>query len=305
MELTDEDRTARIIWAGHILSYLTRNQSNIRLQGVQRAQATKNEEEEDEEEGLHDDQLDSDAVTERMACLSGSPESIRFRFLDCAAQLLSPSKGWEYVTATALREREDFVEIDVARNDCFGPTRGDWSTNVGADSGVVEEEYFRKFEKYMATAASAGPGNHESQIMVPSSGFVSDAVAYTERRIDHWVSELRHLLHVSPDRRGKKKQPSPQKDSKTWSDFKCLIFQGTTGSANFREKIVDRAYRCILSMDIRQFLFTKSQVKDGRKIWHALKSLARPILDCQTLRDIAIRHPQFPKYSHLPGTSEA
>jgi hypothetical protein len=294
MELTDEDRTARIIWAGHILSYLTRNQSNIRLQGLQRAQATKNEEEEDEEEELHDDQLDSDAATERIACLSGPPESIRFRFLDCAAQLLSPSKGREYVTATALREREDFVGIDVARNDCFGPTRGDWSTNVGADSGVVEEEYFRKFEKYMATAASAGPGDHESQIAVPSSGFVSDAVAYTGRRIDHWVGELRRLLHISPDRRGKKKQQlSPQKDAKTWTDFKCLLFQGTTGSANLREKIVDRAYRCALSADIRQFLHTKPQAKDGRKIWHALKSLARPILDCQTLRDIAIRHPQF------------
>ena len=244
----------------------------------------------EEEEELHDDQLDSDAATERMACLSWSQESIRFRFLDCAAQLLSPSKGWEYVTATALRERDDFVEIDVARNDCFGPTRGDWSTGVGADSCVVEEEYFRKFEKYMATA---DPGNHESQTAVPSGGFVSDAVAYTGGRIDHWAGELRRLLYVSPDRRGKKKQPSPQKDAKTWTDFKCLLFQGTTGSANFREKIVDRAYRCALSADIRQFLHTKPQAKDRRKVWHALKSLARPILDCRTLRDIAIRHPQF------------
>lgn len=289
MELAAEDRTARIIWAGHILSYLTRNQSNIRLQGLQRAQAI--EDEEEEEEVLHDDQLDSDAATERMACLSGSLESIRFRFLDCAAQLLSPSKGWEYVTATALRERENFVEIDVARNDCFGPTRGDWSASVGADSGAVEEEYFRKFEKYMATA---GPGNHESRTAVPPSGFESDAVAYTGGRIDHWVGELRRLLHVSPDRRGKKKQPSPQKDAKTWTDFKWLLFQGTAESTNFREKIVDRAYRCVLSADIRQFLLhTKSQAKDGRKIWHVLKCLARPILDCRTLRDIAIRHPQF------------
>ncbi|KAK3369844.1 hypothetical protein B0H63DRAFT_514109 [Podospora didyma] len=143
LELADEDRTARIIWAGHILSYLTRHQSNIRLRGLQLVQAA--HEDEEEEKLPDDDQLDSDAATERMACLSWSQESIRFRFLDCAAQLLSPSKGWE----------------------------------------------------------------------------------------------------------------------------------------------------CALSADIRQFLHTKPQAKDGRKIWHVLKSLARPILDCRTLRDIAIRHPQF------------
>ncbi|KAH6848438.1 hypothetical protein B0I37DRAFT_286967, partial [Chaetomium sp. MPI-CAGE-AT-0009] len=134
------ERTARIIWAGHILSYLTKHQSNTRLQGLQQVQAIEEEEEEEEkEEELDYEQLD--AATEKMAFLSAPQEWIGFRgrFLDRVAQLRSPSKGWEYVTATALREREDFVEIDVARNDCFGVVRGDWSPGVASDPSIVEE----------------------------------------------------------------------------------------------------------------------------------------------------------------------
>ena len=78
MESADEERSARIIWAGHILSYLTNRQSNICLQGLKQVQATG--ERGDEEEELDDEQLD--AATERMASLSESPESVRSRFLD-------------------------------------------------------------------------------------------------------------------------------------------------------------------------------------------------------------------------------
>jgi hypothetical protein len=286
MESTDEERIARIIWAGHILSYLAKHQSNIRLQGMQQVQATG--EEEDEEEELDNEQLD--AATEKMVNLSESPESVRFRFLDSIAELLSPSKGWEYVTATALREREEFVEIDVARNDCFGPVRQDWSTSsAAADPGITEEEYFRKLENYLAAP-------NQGQMAAHSGEFMADAIAYTGARIDHWVDELRRLLRVGPDRRGRKKQFSSPKDVKTWTDFKCLLLQGTTGSASFREKIVNRAYRCVLSTDLRRFLCNQPQANlkdENLKIWHALKSLAKPILDCRVLRDIAIQHAQF------------
>jgi len=284
MESTNEGRTARIIWAAHILSYLTKQQSNVRLQGLQIEAAGEDEEDELDDE-LEDEQLD--AATEKTVSLSASQESIRFRFLDCVAQLLSPSKGWDYVTATALREREDFVEIDVARNDCFGATRGGWSSGaISMDPGIVEEEYFRKLEKFLAVA-------DPSQTVAPSCEFVSDAIAYTGGRIDHWVDKLRGLLHVGPGRSKRKKQPSPQEDAKIWTDFKCLLFQGAAATANFRDKIVNRAYKCVLSTDIRQFLHKNPQPKNGRKIWYALKSLARPVLDCRIVHDIAIQHAQF------------
>lgn len=146
MEPAREELTARIIWAGHILSYLTTHRNNIRLQELH----------EEEQE------FDDDAATGRIDCLSGSENSIRFQFLDCVAQLLSPSKGWEYVTATALREREHFVEVDVARNDCFGALRGDWSAGAASDPGGAEEEYFRKLETYMAAVAQQGEGDKPS-----------------------------------------------------------------------------------------------------------------------------------------------
>ncbi|RYP51167.1 hypothetical protein DL768_003435 [Monosporascus sp. mg162] len=142
MEPSPEEHTARIIWVVHILSYLTKGRSHV---GLEQLDANY------EEEELDDGELDT--TTERMACLSGSKESIRFKFLDCVAQLLSPSKGWDYVVATALREREDFVEIDVARNDCFGITGECWSTRGASDSGVAEEEYCRKLETYLSTVA--------------------------------------------------------------------------------------------------------------------------------------------------------
>jgi hypothetical protein len=146
MEPNPEERIARIIWVIHILSYLTKERSHT---GLQQLDANDNEDEPDD-----DDELD--AATERMACLSGSKESIRFRILDCVAQLLSPSKGWDYVVATALREREDFVEIDVARNDCFGVTGGCWSTCDVSDLGITEEEHHRKLEYYLSTVAQHG-----------------------------------------------------------------------------------------------------------------------------------------------------
>ena len=60
-----------------------------------------------------------DADTEITAALTGTEDLIQTKVLDCIAQLFSPAKGWAHVTATAIRWREDFVEIDIARNDSF------------------------------------------------------------------------------------------------------------------------------------------------------------------------------------------
>lgn len=77
-----EQRVARVVWAAHILSYLTEKRSHIELLPPEVAE---------EEEGLECDELDVE--TERTGILYGSRESVRSKFLDCIAQLLSPSKG--------------------------------------------------------------------------------------------------------------------------------------------------------------------------------------------------------------------
>jgi hypothetical protein len=48
--------------------------------------------------------------------LTASSDVLRQKFLDCISELLAHTKGGDCVTATALREKEDDVEVDVARN---------------------------------------------------------------------------------------------------------------------------------------------------------------------------------------------
>lgn len=107
-----EECLARVVWAAHILYYLTKNRSHAELL----------ETENTTEIGGHTDDssdYEADYETEKNMILSGPRDSIRQKFLDCIAQLLSPWKGWNGVTATAIREGEAGVEVDIARNDEF------------------------------------------------------------------------------------------------------------------------------------------------------------------------------------------
>lgn len=118
-------------------------------------------------------------------------------------------------------------------------------------------------------------------------------MAYTGRRVDHWVYQLRTLLGDRPKRRSRKNKPLSEPGAILWADFRDLLYQGVAGTAKFREQIVGSAYKCALSPETREFVHNNLQTTNGRNIWHALKSLARPILDCRLLGYIAIRHPQF------------
>ena len=142
---------AQVGWAVFILSYLTNKRSQVELL---RCDADKDEEEEEEEEDHEHGDLD--AETERTVVLQGPRDSVRSKFLDCIAQLLSPSKGWDNVCATALREREDFVAIDVARNDCFGmASSGSADEQVCTFEGY-EAEYCSEMTNYLSMTQQGG-----------------------------------------------------------------------------------------------------------------------------------------------------
>lgn len=143
-----EEHIARAVWAVHILYLLTQKRSNVGLLQPKAA------EEEEGEEGFECSELD--AETERTVVLQGPRESICQKFLDCVAQLLSPTKGWENVTATALRAREDFVEIDIARNDCFGIARNGRPCQHVYDLGRAEAAYCRELEYALSTKTQQG-----------------------------------------------------------------------------------------------------------------------------------------------------
>ena len=128
-----EQRVAHVVWAAHILSYLTEKRSHIELLPSGNG----------EEDGFECNELD--AESERQNILHGPRDSVRSKFLDCIAELLSPSKGWDNVTATSLHEQEDFVDIVIARNDCFGmATTGIYGQNLAFSR--LEADYIRKLE---------------------------------------------------------------------------------------------------------------------------------------------------------------
>lgn len=107
-----EESLARIVWAAHILYYLTKNQNHEEL-----LEAENNLEYASDTDDSSDHETDYE--TKKNMILSGPRYSIRQKFLDFIAQLLSPCKGWNGVTATAIREGEDGVEVVITRNDGF------------------------------------------------------------------------------------------------------------------------------------------------------------------------------------------
>jgi hypothetical protein len=67
-----------------------------------------------------DHNIGDDATdTGNLGLLTLSNEEMQIKFLNSLTELLSPAKGWNYVSATALRESEDSVEVDLVRNGGF------------------------------------------------------------------------------------------------------------------------------------------------------------------------------------------
>jgi hypothetical protein len=140
---------AHVVWAAHILSYLTKRRSQT---GLVRTTDLGDEADNQEYDGQ-----DVDFKTETATALSSPIDALRQKFLDCLAELLSPSKGWDDVTSTALREYEDRVEIDVARNAGFDVPVS--PTMAGDVEVKKDEEYLRSVEEYLSSQSATSALN--------------------------------------------------------------------------------------------------------------------------------------------------
>jgi hypothetical protein len=140
---------ARVVWAAHILYCLTKTRSHEEV-----LEAASNVESDSDTDDSSDD--DTDYETEKNAILSGPQDSIRRKFLDCIAQLLSPCKGWDWVTATAMREGEDGVKVDIARNDGFRSNKGCFNSEIVG--------YCKMLEEYLAS--STGGNTFQFSVVV-------------------------------------------------------------------------------------------------------------------------------------------
>jgi hypothetical protein len=131
-----EEHIAHVIWAAHILHYLSGERSQTGLLP-----------ELDADEDFDVDE--PDVETQNDIIQTAPVDSVRSKFLDCVAELLSPSKGWDYVVSAGLRESVECIELDVARNDGFSQTV---ESKVG-DPLVRDGNtwYINQLQKYLAT----------------------------------------------------------------------------------------------------------------------------------------------------------
>ncbi|KAL5360163.1 hypothetical protein BJX96DRAFT_68673 [Aspergillus floccosus] len=120
-----------VVWASHIFSLqnpYTINASDEALQPNQELS-------DDDEEDFDDDGPDEGSLSTKNYSLTANSEVLRQKFLDCISELLAHTKGGDFVTATALREKEDEVEVDIARNNGFN---------------VEDEAYLGDLRKFLA-----------------------------------------------------------------------------------------------------------------------------------------------------------
>jgi hypothetical protein len=105
------DELAHIVWASRILSLLNSNTITAPEEPLQPDQEVN-----DDDAADYDDDLDQDFKSIDAEPLTANNEALRRKFLDCVCELLAHTKGGSFVTAAALREKEDEVEVDIAQN---------------------------------------------------------------------------------------------------------------------------------------------------------------------------------------------
>jgi len=105
------------------------------------------------------------------------------------------------------------------------------------------------------------------------------------------------LLTSVLDRRDGDERPSFKRLSaiRAWTDLAELLSRSDITAAMSREQIVQHAHECVRSGEVHGLLHVAFETNIASKLWHALRFVARPVLDCWMLRNIASQHPQFRK----------
>ncbi|GKZ40822.1 hypothetical protein AbraIFM66951_006356 [Aspergillus brasiliensis] len=273
-----EEDVAHIVWAAHILAYLTKGRSHAQAEQSGDAAASDADSETDTEAAFDDE---TDTATEKAAALSSSRDSVQRKFLDCICQLLSPCKGWDGVTAAALREEEGGVIVDVARNG-------------GVDSDPAILEYCRMLENYLACCASA---KEPSSTATSITDFETASINYTSSRVDYWIAACRKAYtgsHVDTDW-DSKVWPGRESAVQTWIIMAALLLHCDSErmDSNTRSCLVQQAYRCVRETEVQQLLLDALGPKSGLRLWVCLGFVARPLTDCRLLREIALWKPEL------------
>ncbi|KAJ5642342.1 hypothetical protein N7490_006342, partial [Penicillium lividum] len=141
------------------------------------------------------------------------------RFLNCIAQLLSPCKRWDWVTAAAIREGEEEVVVDITRNNGF----------VSDEDNEIMS-YCKMLEKYLDSSTRAGMGSNMTATSL--SKFQLNAINYMVRRIYYWVQDLQKTLKTS--------QVFPDWNSQRWLGQEAEVESWTTMTDLLRQFNTDK-----------------------------------------------------------------
>ncbi|KAK0724533.1 hypothetical protein B0H67DRAFT_108033 [Lasiosphaeris hirsuta] len=219
-------------------------------------------------------------------------------FVGCMAQLLSPARGWDFIVAVALRERDGRVEIDVAKNDCFSGT-----------CRQLIPTFFRALESHLSRGTQHDLAENEDISVASSDEFEATAIAYAGQRTNNSVDLLRNLVQSVSKKHSwnLQRQPTFRETFERWNSFHGLLHQRNMAAASFREKIVRQAYLCVAPADVRALLHAMFLPKSASEVWEGLRCLARPIADCRLLQqssrasEISAYAKSFPSDSNLVG----
>lgn len=133
------DEFARVVWASHILSYLNPNTITTLDETISSNQQSTDDSANDDEEEEPSDDSDLEETSVNNQLLTTGSETIREKFLNCICDILSHTKGSKFVTAAALREKEDSVEIDLARNDGFDAKDDEYLSSLAMFLAIEDE----------------------------------------------------------------------------------------------------------------------------------------------------------------------
>ncbi|PWY84008.1 hypothetical protein BO83DRAFT_413530 [Aspergillus eucalypticola CBS 122712] len=258
-----EEHIARVVWAAHILAYLTEGRSHAQVEKVVDDVASDTDSEIETEVAVDD----TDTATAKAVPLSASRESVLRKFLDCICQLLSPSKGWEGVTAASMRESSGGVSVDVARNDGFGSDCGSF------DPATLE--YCRMLEEYLTSCVSTEVTNIPAKSVTE---FEAASIKYTASRVDYWISACRRTYADSHNDTDWNPRAWPGRESaaQTWTSMADLLlrFDSKRMAAHIRTLSVQRAYSCVSSPEVHHLLLDALGPKVGSRLWACAKSLS-------------------------------
>lgn len=141
------DEFARVVWASHILSYLNPYTITTLDETVTSHRRSIDEDTNDEENEELEGDSDLEKISVNNQLLTTGNENIREKFLNCICDLLAHTKGPKFVTTAALRDKEDSIEIDLARNDGFDASDDEYLSSLARFLAIEDEGKYDEFNR--------------------------------------------------------------------------------------------------------------------------------------------------------------